>query len=910
MPSVALAHRRHESATGRDHNPALPAGGWLAQTYAELRDKALVEATKLEHACGADANDTLTDLLLYVCAAEQVAADHLVEGGLSLAPLRGMRHVPQFPLSVVEAAAARACDLRAATSRKRTRAILSSLRRLALDLATPLAGGALADVPSAVEVADRFPLPESEGLAARTAKIPACFRGQDLGVEDCFELATRFAETAGRALRVLVTGVRTSGSYMAPLCAGWLRAHGFEADYTTLRPKAPHVWSERSAIREACPDAVLIVDDPPMTGSAFVMTALRLERCGIPRSRITFLVPLSPENALDSDARARGFDRYYRVELPAAETAVRRRLGGEEIREWLRTVTGSPGAPVISVWDAKEVDRQAQRRHVKQLFEVGGYGRVLVKGVGAAWFADPAVVAASALRGRTVSVLGFWKGLMAMRWERGEGAPRAEARPLAGYVAARAVGLAIPTRAPAPRMRKDAYYRLAKVLARVYGPFAPARIESVRQLLVVAAGTAPSCVVDGRMDRENWLQSPHGLLKCDFEEHAFDKDDLEIFDPAYDLAGALLEFGPSRMLQARLLETYSARVRDGEVASRLPLASLLYGAGAFERAGWDVRGELGTESWPAAVQRWLGAESALTWSIAALLADGIVPRRRSPPTAGVLWALDVDGVLEDAGLGFPAITPAAATAIALIREAGALAVLNTGRSLDEVRVRCDALGLDGGVAEYGGAVWDNRRRRSHVLLGDQDTAALAAVREAARTLPHVHVDARYEHSIRLREYSRGRLRRLDPALVEKLLANGGDRLAAVPGAGQTDIVAISCDKGRGLRELIRVLEFEGRCVAIGDAAADLPAFAVAHRAFAPRHHDEALRGVATILRQDRQQAVLRAVELVHGVNRRRVRTDPSGSLAAIVRLLALHDRPRWWRAARSINPGVLGAFRT
>ncbi len=908
---MALAHIRDESPTSRDRHPASAADGWLAQTYAELRNKALVEATKLKPPAEvAEAEAALTNLLLCVCAAEQIMADHLVEGGLSLAPLREMRHVPRFPLTLAEAAAERVCDLRAATSRKRARAILPLLRRFALELATRLAARDFSDLPNALDLAENFPLPGDEGSTARAAKVPACFRGQDLGVEDCFELARRFTESADRSSRVLVTGVRTSGSYMAPLCAGWLRAHGFQADYTTLRPKAPHVWSERSAIRHARPDAALIVDDPPMTGSAFVTTALRLERCGLVRSRITFLVPLSPENALSSDARARGFDGYRRIELPAAETAVRRRLGGEEIREWLRVVTDSPRARVIPLWDAAEVDRQAQRRHVKQLFEIEGYGRVLVKGVGAGWFGDPAVAAASVLRGRTVSVLGFWKGLMAMRWEPGEGVPTAEVSPLAEYVAARAVGLATPSRPLATRMRKDAFYRLAKVLARVYGPLAPARIESVRRLLVTAAGTAPSCVVDGRMGRENWLQTAHGLLKCDFEEHAFDKDDLEIFDPAYDLAGALLEFGASRTRRAGLLEAYSARVSDGGLASRLPLATLLYGACAFERAGWDVNGELGTERWPEAVQRWLEAESALTWSIAALLAGAFIDGRHYPRAAGVLWALDVDGVLEDSGLGFPAITPAAATAIALIRKAGALAVLNTGRSLHEVRDRCDALGLDGGVAEYGGAIWDHRRQRSHVLVSDSDAAALAAVREAARALPHVHVDSRYEHSIRLREYSRGRLRRLDPGTIERLLAIGRGHLAAVPGSGQTDIVAARCDKGTGLNELIRAFGFEGRCLAIGDAAADMPAFAVAYRAFSPRHHEEALGKAATVLREDRQQAVLRAVELVHGIDRSQVQAEPSAAPAAVVRLLALRDRPRWWRAVRAVNPRALGAFRT
>ncbi len=128
------------------------------------------------------------------------------------------------------------------------------------------------------------------------------------------------------------------------------------------------------------------------------------------------------------------------------------------------------------------------------------------------------------------------------------------------------------------------------MLARVHGPLAPLKIADLRRDLVRALGEAPACLLDGRMGPEEWLPgSP--ALKRDFEEHAFDKDDLGLFDPAYDLAGALLEFGPSRAAEERVVGQYVSLTGDSAVRSRLSIALLLYGAFLMERRSWEVNGE-------------------------------------------------------------------------------------------------------------------------------------------------------------------------------------------------------------------------------------------------------------------------------------------------------------------------------
>jgi hydroxymethylpyrimidine pyrophosphatase-like HAD family hydrolase len=651
---------------------------------------------------------------------------------------------------------------------------------------------------------------------------------------------------------------------------------------------------------------VLIVDDPPMTGESYVRTAARLEGCGIERSTISFLVLAGAESALDAGTLRSEFNRYARIELDHRELEVRKQLESRDLLSFVASAAGRPNARVTAVWSPDEVQREARRRHVKQIYEVDGAGCVHVKGVGVGWFGYPARHIAGALTGLVPEPLGFWGTLMATR-EAATSPVGLGSADAATYVATRARALGVGSRQPSEQFEKDGYYRLAKVLARVHGPLAPLKIADLRRDLVRALGEAPSCLLDGRMGPEEWLPgSP--ALKRDFEEHAFDKDDLGLYDPAYDLAGALLEFGPSRAAEERVVGQYVSLTGDSAVRSRLSIALLLYGAFLMERRSWEVNGERGSPAWPCAVQDWLEAEAALTWSVNRLLADAFPTSTSAGATT--LWSVDVDGVLEDAALGFPTGTPAAAAALQRAHEAGALVTLNSGRSLQELRSRCDAMRLDGAVAEYGSAIWDRSTGRSESLLDDDEKEALENVRLAARLLPDVHVDTRYGSSVRARQYIGGKLKSLDTAQVASLVQAGAGRVRAIAGMRQTDFVSVARDKGSGLRRLCDRLGFRGPVFSVGDAESDLSVAAWATRAYAPRHRDDSLASATIHLRQDRQRAVLEAVRREHGAVSGKVRPDLSTADSALVRLLALRDAPRPVRALRAFGPGLLEVFRT
>jgi len=884
----------------------------LLLPFSSIRAHALAEADAGRQAGFQGAPEAALNLLLLICAAEQVAADHLARGGLDLSPLRKAlrgRHFAKAALSGLEASAERLCSIRASIGEREIASQLEALRGLALEVAAAIARGEPTLAFGVGEVARRFAPPQS-ALAGSRMKVPSCFRAQDIGPADCFELARRFALTAQTGTPVLVVGIRTSGSYMAPLVAGWLLSRGFLARNTTLRPKAPLVGLEAAVIRRHCAASVLIVDDPPMTGASYLRTARRLEQCGVSRSAITFLVPLGAESSLDASGLAADFDRYNRVELRHGELEVRRQLSSPELLVFLASAMRHPGADVTPVLSDEEVEKQARRRHVKQVYEVEGGGRALVKGVGVGWFGYPARHAARALHGKIPDVLGFWRTLMITR-EAPSGPPGGPSHADVGaYVATRARALRLPARRPSQKFQKDGVYRLAKLMARVYGPLAPLGMARVRRVLAEAAGEVPACMIDGRMGREEWLQAS-SPLKGDFEEHAFDKDDLGLDDPAYDLAGALLESGPDRASEESLITRYVALSGDVDVRSRLNLALLLYGAFLLERRSWEVAGELGTSAWPDAVQAWLEAEAGMTWSVNRLLGDAFEarPTRQTEP-APVLWAIDVDGVLEDAGLGFPAATPAAVLALRGAHEAGAWVVLNSGRSLPELVARCDALHLDGAVAEYGSVIWDAMTGLSRSLLDAGDREALGLVRLAAVKLSGVHLDTRYRHSVRARRFASGKLRALDAAQIQTLLEAGGDRVRAIQGARQTDFISSAHDKGSGLDRLCGRLHFRGAVMTVGDAEPDLPAAVRATRAYAPLHRDDSLAGATVHLQQDRQRAVMEAVRREHGAVSGKRRPDLPAADTAIVNLLALRDSPRAVRALRAFGPGLLEVFRT
>ncbi|MGH2344570.1 MAG: hypothetical protein ACRDG4_05050, partial [Chloroflexota bacterium] len=317
--------------------------------------------------------------------------------------------------------------------------------------------------------------------------------------------------------------------------------------------------------------------------------------------------------------------------------------------------------------------------------------------------------------------------------------------------------------------------------------------------------TEPS-VVDGSMTPAHWFteeSDEHRLLKIDFHERAFSNRDLYCYDSALDVAA-----------MAASLDL-SGTATDGR---DLRLPHLL-------RVMYENR------SAPIGAERWLlyqlvhlsslrgphtgehpEVRRALSRALQRYFTE-IFFHDLAVPTAGSLCALDIDGVLESGPLGFSGLTPAAAATLRALTLHGYRPVMVTGRSLGEVRERCAAYHLAGGVAEYGAVAYNHGTGSVRQLLSDADRSVLDRLRASLSTIAEVRIDRDYCHAVRAyRLDSAGKRRGLSPEVAATALAAAGvaNRVRPITGQAQTDFMVDSIDKGTGLRALVAELTGGGQ----------------------------------------------------------------------------------------------------
>lgn len=213
--------------------------------------------------------------------------------------------------------------------------------------------------------------------------------------------------------------------------------------------------------------------------------------------------------------------------------------------------------------------------------------------------------------------------------------------------------------------------------------------------------------------------------------------------------------------------------------------------------------------------------------------------------AGPVCAIDIDGVMETEALGMPVLTPAGAGALRALHAHGHRLVVCTGRSLDQVRDRCAAYRLAGGVAEYGSAIHHAAGGEERSLVPAEARAGFARVRACLEGIDDLVIDPRYAHVVRAYRPERpGRPRREPEATLTEaaLRAAAPVVLRAVPAGTQTDFVAAGIDKGTGLRALLGTTPLD---FAIGDSVEDLPMLRRAAHPFAPGNADRRLGEAGT-----------------------------------------------------------------
>ncbi|MEV6902817.1 HAD hydrolase family protein [Amycolatopsis sp. NPDC051372] len=797
------------------------------------------------------AQDVL-DAYLLAAAAVQIVEDHLqrdtfaLHRAVSYLRDRGTAAVVPELLGKVATAIEIATSSRAAERRAiRWRDTAATLRDVAaLHVVTdPSEAKFESWATAAVRLRGSLPSLDRD-LAGAVLRIPSCFRSFDQEPADMVALATRLRlRYPDRGRPVVVLGVRTSGSYLAPLVAAALRDAGFrEVHAETVRPNHRLRPPLRALVRSAAwrGGRIAVVDDPPETGQSVADVASAVCRAGVQESAVTLLLPLF------ADTPPATLARYDSVTLPYREWAIHDRLETEVV---VRSLSALLGRPVRSVSRVPHIGVSRGREHARAVFDVGlpdgEPRRIVAAGAGLGFFGRHALAVAHAVSHHLPRTYGFLDGIVFRDWlpteQRLRAAGPADAERLAGYVRDRAAALpAGADHAAGLAGRQPVWEAASRVLQRNYGRagvvLRPVLLDPlIRRLCEVAE---PS-VVDGATGLDHWFRGVTRLYKVDADVRDFANTDLACYDPAYDLAGidpgsADPEFAaslrrempcdPERFLLYELVHLWD-REREGR---------------AVHRAG------------ARAVQHYL--REVLFAGVHAA-ADGVV------------CALDVDGVLESDALGFPMATPTAALTLRALLAHGFRPVLVTGRCLDEVRERCTSYGLAGGVAEYGSVVFHDGA--AHDLVPGQGADALARVRDVLATRTDVVVDEDYRRIVRAYRRGSGGVHRALPAeVVERVLEQVGgavSHLRVIAGDGQTDFVAAAVDKGTGLAVLAARLGVDTVSWAVGDTAADLPMLEAATAAYAPGNADERVRASGVpVLRRRYAAGTARAAALLLG----------------------------------------------
>ncbi|WP_371667092.1 HAD hydrolase family protein [Streptomyces sp. NBC_00289] len=717
------------------------------------------------------------------------------------------------------------------------------------------------------------PRPVAALLDGCVLRPPSCFRSFDQHPRDIAELVTRFVRRyPDRRRALLVIGVRTSGTYLAPLAGALLRAEGYtRVQVRTTRPAGPSLRADAAELRSAARDdtLALLIDDPPITGASLVRVARGLLRAGFPTERVVLLTAAFGDRSLPALVHD-----FPHVVLPPQEWHIRDRMRARELRRTLAALL--PDQEVLAVsadepslpsrWSHLEVPLTARLRSGTGDTDV----QLVAQGAGTGYFGRHALAVADALDGLVPPIQGFHDGVLLRVRRPGEPdllpdlAPTRQipADDVVRYVVQRRSRLPLPTdRGPLLTGRQPAWEIAARVFAVRCGRLAvPLRALLIDPLLRDLLHTPSASLVDGEMMCGRWWPGPGGWSKADFDEGHFSHLDLAAYDAAFDLAGAA-QSHPEHA--DRMLADY-----ERLTGSRVPAARwCVYGAAH----GWNAErlAHSGAAAEPGEAEARRARSRALQEYLAGLYLDTVGETGDMDRTArspGQWCALDVDGVLESDLAGAPASSPAGMLALRGLRGHGYRVLLATGRSVPELRDRCRAYGLRGGVAEYGAVVYDAGWDRCVPLVTGPDRSALVRVLSG---LPSVSVDPQYRYCVRAsRGWGAGRVA-LDSRTVRELADSPhAAGFVAVQGETQTDFVPVGVDKATGFAALLDLLGAPAGVrpvLAVGDSATDIPLLRWAHAGFAPGNAAPEVRAAGvTVLRRPYQAGLADAVARLLG----------------------------------------------
>ncbi|MQS15215.1 HAD family phosphatase [Streptomyces kaniharaensis] len=713
----------------------------------------------------------------------------------------------------------------------------------------------------------RRPSAVRQVLGPAVVRPPSCFCNFDQYPEDVAELVRRFAaEHPAHDRPLLVVGVRTSGSYLAPLAGAALRQQGYrQVTVCTARPGASLLPGRAAELRRLVrgEGLVLLLDDPPASGRSLAQVAAAAERAGFPASSIVLLLAVCE----DEPVLPRRLDRYPRVVLPGPDWHVRELLRPAALAELVPRLLPDFRPPL----EVGPLGPQTRGAHLAVPVTARVDGRTLpmvAESAGLGFLGRRAVVVADALGELVPPVYGFADGVLLRARLPGEQRDRAGERvapaDVARYVAARQRRLAVDADRSLRLTGRGPVWEVAsRHLAPILGrPEVLLRAVLLDPLMHRLLTSGRPCVVDGRTLDRNWVADEDGRwVKTDFAEGAFSNMNLTSYDAAYDLAGAAVSLDGLDGLndtEGELRSRYEELSGERVSPARWCVLCLVQALGL----GMPRPGHMRVSSRDRARSRRAQARAVQRFLAETYLSDLTEADPRGP------WCvLDVDGVLETDPLDVPAGSPTGMLALRALRAHGYRVLLATGRSLPEIQDRCAAYGLAGGVAEYGTAVHLSVPGTVETVLPAGWEGPDAELRRRLALLPEVTVDPFSRRIVRASLVHDSRRTGLPAATVAALLHDGtaggfgsplDDRFDVVPGERQTDFVPHGTDKVHGVRALLALLGADGAVpvLAVGDGPADLGLLRWALNGVAPANASPEVRAAGVPLTRGAYQAGL------------------------------------------------------
>jgi hydroxymethylpyrimidine pyrophosphatase-like HAD family hydrolase len=698
-------------------------------------------------------------------------------------------------------------------------------------------------------------------------------------------LAQRFAERlSDRGAPITVLGIRNDGSYLAPLIGAALRSMGFsEVTSQTSRPDRPLGGRAAGLIKRRLRSSglVLVIDYPPVTGRTYRKVVTQIASLAVPEAATVLLVPLCGDDA----GLPEGLREFQTVLLPWADWSFQQRLRPDAVRASLSRLTigqrieiiqpGGSCADVLvgAVEDVRSLPLPpisdykggslTRRRHCRARYGVRVIDRdsgrswdceVYVKGVGVGYIGAHSLALSSQLTEFLPPVYGIDAGLLFRGWLPDD--PVSETDPpdevqfahrVADYVAARRARLRLGYD-PTERLgdQKPAWGLAANWLELSFGlgpsrrPAHPALQVLSRRLLRPSSPT----VVDGSMALSRWHGRGSLAVKVDYDERAMEIFSCNpVFDVAFAAADHELEEGGRRSFGVAVRQHYQKITGETIDDAAWLIHRTVYLRGYLLKLGraWAV-----PPLSPAERRKAVGEVDAVRGALSRVYQDYVASAYFADvvvPETGPFCAIELDGVVETDGLGYPSITPAGAVALRALARHGRRAVLVTRRSLSELRDRCSAYKLCGGVAEYGAFAYDHLTGRETLLVDEGASRQLSALRDWLRWQWPAYFDLLFEQVVRAYVvHSFGERRPLADGMLRQALDHAGGLATVVAGPREVDFVPAGVDKASGLRQLLGQIGGGDRLeMAIGCSATDLPMLRLADRAYCPANASPELR---------------------------------------------------------------------